>query len=94
METVHEQEKVVSIPRIGEKAPEFKAVTTQGTINFPNDYKGKWVILFRITSYNVCYTKLLRTILQSIHILKIGTYCERFFKHVLPLTDKIDCNHK
>jgi len=46
METVHEQEKVVSIPRIGEKAPEFKAVTTQGTINFPNDYKGKWVILF------------------------------------------------
>jgi peroxiredoxin (alkyl hydroperoxide reductase subunit C) len=34
------------MPRIGEKAPEFKAVTTQGNINFPGDYKGSWVILF------------------------------------------------
>lgn len=34
------------MPRIGEKAPEFKAVTTQGDINFPADYEGKWVILF------------------------------------------------
>lgn len=34
------------MPRIGEKAPEFKAVTTQGEINFPSDYKGKWSILF------------------------------------------------
>jgi len=37
---------VVSIPRIGEQAPEFKAVTTQGEINFPADYKGSWVIFF------------------------------------------------
>jgi peroxiredoxin (alkyl hydroperoxide reductase subunit C) len=36
----------VAMPRIGEKAPEFKAVTTQGEINFPKDYKGSWVILF------------------------------------------------
>jgi len=34
------------MPRIGEKAPEFKAVTTQGEINFPSDFKGSWVILF------------------------------------------------
>ncbi len=34
------------MPRIGDPAPEFKAVTTQGEIHFPNDYKGKWVILF------------------------------------------------
>jgi len=34
------------MPRIGDKAPEFKAVTTQGDINFPGDYKGSWVILF------------------------------------------------
>ena len=37
---------VVSMPRIGDKAPEFKAVTTQGPINFPSDYKGSWAILF------------------------------------------------
>ncbi|MFA9379714.1 MAG: peroxiredoxin [Acetanaerobacterium sp.] len=34
------------MPLIGEKAPAFTAVTTQGTINFPADYEGKWVILF------------------------------------------------
>lgn len=37
---------VFSLPRIGEPAPAFKAVTTQGDINFPADYKGSWVILF------------------------------------------------
>jgi len=37
---------VFSMPRIGEKAPEFKAVTTQGEIDFPADYSGSWVILF------------------------------------------------
>lgn len=36
----------IGMPRIGEKAPEFKAVTTQGNINFPSDYSGSWVILF------------------------------------------------
>ena len=34
------------MPLIGDAAPSFKAVTTQGEINFPEDYKGKWVILF------------------------------------------------
>ena len=34
------------MPRIGDMAPEFTAQTTQGPINFPADYKGKWVILF------------------------------------------------
>lgn len=38
--------QITSMPRIGEMAPEFKAVTTQGDINFPVDYSGKWVILF------------------------------------------------
>lgn len=37
---------IVSLPRIGDKAPEFKAITTQGEINFPKDYEGKWIILF------------------------------------------------
>lgn len=39
-------EKITSMPRIGDPAPEFKAVTTQGDINFPADYSGGWVILF------------------------------------------------
>jgi len=40
------EEQVYAMPRIGEKAPEFKAITTQGEINFPSDYKGNWVIFF------------------------------------------------
>lgn len=39
-------ENVSRIPLIGDKAPEFNAVTTNGSINFPQDYGGKWVILF------------------------------------------------
>ena len=34
------------LPLIGERAPEFTAETTQGPINFPKDYEGKWVIFF------------------------------------------------
>ncbi len=43
---MEQNEQITAMPRIGDKAPEFKAVTTQGEINFPSDYKGKWVILF------------------------------------------------
>ena len=39
-------ENVYKMPLLGDKAPEFTAVTTQGNIHFPNDYAGKWVILF------------------------------------------------
>lgn len=35
-----------AMPRIGDKAPSFRAVTTQGEINFPEGYAGKWAILF------------------------------------------------
>ncbi|WXG47733.1 MAG: peroxiredoxin [Candidatus Atabeyarchaeum deiterrae] len=31
---------------IGEKAPSFEAQTTRGKVNFPDDYKGKWIVLF------------------------------------------------
>ncbi len=37
---------VTSMPRIGDPAPAFSAVTTQGQIDFPADYSGKWVIFF------------------------------------------------
>lgn len=34
------------MPRIGDTAPSFTAESTQGTVNYPEDYKGKWSILF------------------------------------------------
>lgn len=39
-------EQVTRLPLIGEKAPSFTAETTQGTINFPDDFLGSWVVFF------------------------------------------------
>jgi peroxiredoxin (alkyl hydroperoxide reductase subunit C) len=39
-------DSINSRPLISGTAPSFKAVSTMGTINFPNDYYGKWKILF------------------------------------------------
>jgi peroxiredoxin 2/4 len=38
--------KEVRIPLIGETAPTFTAESTNGKITFPDDYYGKWKILF------------------------------------------------
>jgi len=40
------EENIIPMPRIGDKAPAFKAITTQGEIDFPKQYEGEWVILF------------------------------------------------
>ena len=45
MENVKDLEITV-MPRIGDLAPSFRATTTQGPINFPEDFKDSWVILF------------------------------------------------
>lgn len=34
------------IPLIGSKAPSFKAPSTNGPVSFPEDFEGKWKILF------------------------------------------------
>ncbi|NLF24032.1 MAG: peroxiredoxin [Deltaproteobacteria bacterium] len=39
-------EENTKLPLIGEKAPSFQAETTQGLINFPDDFKGSWVVFF------------------------------------------------
>lgn len=46
MTTAESTAPSVGMPRIGDPAPAFTAVTTQGEINFPADYAGKWVIFF------------------------------------------------
>ena len=49
------------IPMLGERAPSFEATTTQGKITFPEDYYGKWKILFSHPAdfTPVCSTELL-----------------------------------
>lgn len=42
----NQNQETYAMPRIGDRAPSFHAITTQGEINFPEDYRGKWAILF------------------------------------------------
>ncbi len=44
--SAEEVSSTARVPLIGDDAPSFQAETTQGPINFPADFKGKWVILF------------------------------------------------
>ncbi len=41
-----EETKFERMPMIGDMAPTFRSMTTMGKVNFPEDYKGKWVIFF------------------------------------------------
>ena len=47
--------------RIGDEAPAFKAITTEGEISFPEDFEGKWVLFFSHPSdfTSVCTSELL-----------------------------------
>lgn len=71
METT-QNEQVVSMPKIGDPAPLFTAVTTQGKINFPADYKGNWVILF---SHPADFTPVCTT-----EFMTFATMEEKFLK--------------
>ena len=46
MENTNLKDTQTGIPLIGDNAPAFRAMTTMGKINFPEDYKGSWVVLF------------------------------------------------
>ncbi len=56
-----QENKDIHIPLIGEVAPSFTAESTQGKINFPDDYFGKWKILFSHPSdfTAVCSTEII-----------------------------------
>ena len=41
-----EQKVAYSMPRIGDKAPDFEAMTTKGKIKFSDYAKDKWVVMF------------------------------------------------
>lgn len=46
MTTTEIASTVTQMPRIADPAPSFTAQSTQGEVNFPADYAGKWVIFF------------------------------------------------
>lgn len=99
MEVISEQ---IHMPLIGEDAPSFTAVTTQGTINFPDDYKGKWVILFSHPAdfTPVCTTEFMTFAsmheeLRKMNTELIGLSIDSIFSHIAWLKrieEKIEYN--
>ena len=81
--------EVVRIPLIGEDAPAFEAVTTQGPIRFPDDYQGKWAILFSHPAdfTPVCTTEFMTfaTLMPQFEALNcklIGLSIDSNFSHI------------
>ncbi len=77
------------IPLIGERAPEFKATTTKGVIDFPNDYLGKYVVLFSHPAdfTPVCTTEFVAfakryDAFQNLNCELIGLSIDQVFSHM------------
>jgi peroxiredoxin (alkyl hydroperoxide reductase subunit C) len=84
-----ETDSAPRIPLIGDPAPAFKAQTTQGPISFPDEYKGKWVILFSHPAdfTPVCTTEFMTfaTIADELRALNcelIGLSIDSNFSHI------------
>jgi peroxiredoxin 2/4 len=79
----------VTLPLIGDKAPSFKAKTTQGDISFPEDYKGQWVILFSHPAdfTPVCTTEFMTFAsmedeFKALNTALIGLSVDSLFAHI------------
>lgn len=93
---------VIGIPRIGDRALEFKAITTQGEINFPNDYGGKWVILFSHPAdfTPVCTTEFMTFATMQdefaiLHTQLVGLSIDGLYSHIAwlrTIKEKIEFN--
>lgn len=77
------------VPLIGETAPAFTAQTTQGPIKFPEDYQGKWVILFSHPAdfTPVCTTEFMMfaTLMPEFNALNcqlVGLSIDSTFAHI------------
>lgn len=79
----------MGVPLIGDRAPQFEAQTTKGTINFPEDYKGKWVVLFShpadftpvCTSEFVAFAKRYEKF-NELNTELIGLSIDQVFSHI------------
>ena len=94
--------EAVHIPLIGDPAPAFKAMTTQGEINFPADFKGKWVILFSHPAdfTPVCTTEFMTFArmekeFEALNCKLVGLSIDSHFAHIAwlrTIKEKIEWN--
>ena len=97
-----EETVATPMPRIGDPAPEFTAVTTQGDINFPGDYKGSWVILFSHPAdfTPVCTTEFMtffsmQAAFAELYTKLVGLSVDGLYSHIAwlrTIKDKIEFN--
>ncbi|MFO8235166.1 MAG: peroxiredoxin [Bacteroidales bacterium] len=83
------KEENQSFPLIGDKFPEMEVQTTEGKISLPNDYKGKWVILFSHPAdfTPVCTTEFVafakrKDQFDKINTELIGLSIDQVFSHI------------
>jgi peroxiredoxin (alkyl hydroperoxide reductase subunit C) len=77
------------MPLIGDKAPTFEVQTTFGKIKFPDDYKGKWVVLFShpadftpvCTTEFYAFTKRFKEF-EKLNTQLIGLSVDSVFSHI------------
>jgi len=96
-----EESFVPRMPLIGDDAPSFQAKTTQGEINFPKDYVGKWVILFSHPAdfTPVCTTEFMTfaTMMQEFKSLNtelVGLSVDSIYAHIAWLRKIKDLEYK
>lgn len=77
------------LPLIGDKAPSFEALTTKGTVNFPEDYKGKWVLFFSHPSdfTPVCTTEFMtmasmKEEFRQMNVELLGLSVDSLYSHI------------
>ena len=86
---MNEEANSYRLPLIGDKAPEFTALTTQGTVNFPEDFKGKWVLFFSHPSdfTPVCTTEFMTLAsmedsFKEINTQLLGLSVDSLYSHI------------
>lgn len=82
-------EEMTRLPLIGDEAPAFRALTTNGTINFPEDFEGKWVLLFSHPSdfTSVCTTEFMTLAsmqdeFDALNVSLIGLSVDSLYSHI------------
>ena len=82
-------ENLNRLPLIGDKAPAFQALTTNGTVNFPEDYKGSWVLFFSHPSdfTPVCTTEFMtlssmKEEFKAMNVSLLGLSVDSLYSHI------------
>ncbi len=82
-------EEVITIPTLGDKFPELEVKTTHGVKKLPDDYKGKWFVLFSHPAdfTPVCTTEFIafqerKEEFDKLNCELIGLSVDQVFSHI------------